>query len=42
MTYLTRTDPTRNINRFYVVDVTPTRLGEWASPGTMRLSSYRR
>jgi predicted DNA-binding WGR domain protein len=50
MAYLTRTDPTRNINRFYVVDVTPTLFGDWAvlrewgrrgSPGTMRLSSYR-
>jgi predicted DNA-binding WGR domain protein len=51
MAYLTRTDPTRNINRFYVVDVTPTLFGEWAvlrewgrrgSPGTMRSSSYQR
>ena len=30
MTFLTRTDPMRNINRFYVVDVTPTLFGEWA------------
>jgi predicted DNA-binding WGR domain protein len=30
MAYLTRTDPTRNINRFYLVDVTPTLSGEWA------------
>jgi predicted DNA-binding WGR domain protein len=30
MAYLTRTDPTRNINRFYVVDITPTLFGEWA------------
>jgi predicted DNA-binding WGR domain protein len=39
-----------DINRFYVVDVTPTLFGEWAvvrewgrrgSPGTVRLSSYR-
>lgn len=51
MAFLTRTDPTRNIDRFYVVDITPTLFGEWAvlrewgrrgSPGTMRLSSYRR
>jgi predicted DNA-binding WGR domain protein len=51
MAFLTRTDPTRNINRFYIVDVTPTLFGEWAlvrewgrrgSPGTMRLSSYQR
>jgi predicted DNA-binding WGR domain protein len=51
MTFLTRTDPTRNINRFYVVDITPTLFGEWAvlrewgrrgSPGTLRLDSYRR
>jgi hypothetical protein len=30
MAFLTRTDPTRNINRFYIVDVTPTMFGEWA------------
>jgi predicted DNA-binding WGR domain protein len=30
MAFLTRTDPTRNINRFYVVDITPTLFGEWA------------
>jgi predicted DNA-binding WGR domain protein len=51
MTFLTRTDPTRNVNRFYIVDVTPTLFGEWAvlrewgrrgSPGTLRLASWRR
>ena len=51
MAFLTRTDPARNINRFYVVDVTPTLFGEWAllrewgrrgSPGTVRLISYER
>src|SRR5215471_12670810 len=51
MTFLTRTDPTRNINRFYVVQVLPTLFGDWTvlrewgrrgSPGTMRLSSYQR
>jgi predicted DNA-binding WGR domain protein len=51
MAFLTRTDPTRNIDRFYVVDITPTLFGEWAvlrewgrrgSPGTMRLDSYGR
>ena len=50
MAFLTRIDPTRNINRFYVVAVTPTLFGEWAvlrewgrrgSPGTVRLDSYR-
>jgi predicted DNA-binding WGR domain protein len=47
MTYLTRTDPARNMNRFYIVDVTPTlfsvasRVGAAGSTGTMRLSSYR-
>jgi predicted DNA-binding WGR domain protein len=30
MAFLTRTDPTRNIDRFYVVDITPTLFGEWA------------
>ena len=51
MAFLTRTDLTWNINRFYVVDITPTLFGEWAvlrewgrrgSPGTMRLDSYGR
>jgi predicted DNA-binding WGR domain protein len=51
MAFLTRSDPDRNIDRFYVVDVTPTLFGEWAvlrewgrrgSPGIMRLSSYER
>lgn len=51
MTYLTRTDPARNLDRFYIVAVTPTLFGEWAvlrewgrrgSPGTLRLESYRR
>jgi predicted DNA-binding WGR domain protein len=50
MTYLTRTDPARNMNRFYVVQVMPNLFGHWTvlrewgrrgSPGTMRLSSYR-
>jgi predicted DNA-binding WGR domain protein len=51
MAFLTRTDPIRNINRFYVVDMTPTLFGEWSvlrewgrrgSPGTLRLDRYRR
>jgi predicted DNA-binding WGR domain protein len=51
MPFLTRIDPTRNIDRFYVVDVTPTLFGEFAlvrengrrgSPGTVRLTSYER
>jgi predicted DNA-binding WGR domain protein len=51
MTYLARTDPARNMNRFYIVDVTPTLFGEWAllrewgrrgSPGTLRLETSRR
>jgi predicted DNA-binding WGR domain protein len=51
MAYLTRTDPSRNIDRFYVVDIMPTLFGEWAvlrecgrrgSAGTVRLNSYQR
>jgi predicted DNA-binding WGR domain protein len=51
MTFLTRIDLTRNIDRFYVVQVMPSLFGEWTvlrewsrrgSPGTMRLSSYQR
>jgi predicted DNA-binding WGR domain protein len=50
MAFLTRIDPARNMNRFYVVTVTPTLFGDWAvlrewgrrgSPGTLRLDSYR-
>jgi predicted DNA-binding WGR domain protein len=49
MTFLTRIDPTRNIDRFFIVDVMPTLFGEWAvlrewgrrgSPGIMRISSW--
>jgi hypothetical protein len=43
MAFLTRTDPTRNINRFYVVDITPTLFGEWAvlrEWGRRRLTRY--
>lgn len=51
MAFLTRIDPTRNMDRFYIVAVMPTLFGEWAvlrecgrrgSPGTVRLSSYER
>jgi predicted DNA-binding WGR domain protein len=51
MAFLTRIDPTRNINRFYVVQVMPSLFGDWTvlrewgrrgSPGTVRLSSYQR
>jgi predicted DNA-binding WGR domain protein len=46
MAFLTRIDPARNINRFYVVQVMPSLFGEWTvmrewgrrgSPGTVRL-----
>jgi hypothetical protein len=30
MAFLTRIDPTRNINRFYVVQVMPTLFGDWS------------
>ena len=30
MAFLTRTDPPRNIDRFYIVDITPRLFGEWA------------
>jgi predicted DNA-binding WGR domain protein len=51
MAFLTRTDPARNIDRFYLVEVMPSLFGDWTvlrewgrrgSPGTVRLSSYRR
>ena len=46
---VSRTDPSPNVNRFYLVDVMPTLLGDWlvmrecgrgGSPGTMRLASH--
>jgi predicted DNA-binding WGR domain protein len=49
MAFLTRIDPARNINRFYVVEVMPSLFGDWmvmrewgrrGSPGTVRLSRY--
>jgi predicted DNA-binding WGR domain protein len=48
MAFLTRIDPARNINRFYVVQVMPNLFGEWTvtrewgrrgSPGTVRLNN---
>jgi predicted DNA-binding WGR domain protein len=51
MAYLTRTDPTRKMNRFYIVQVMPNLFGHWTvmrewgrrgSPGTLRLESCRR
>jgi predicted DNA-binding WGR domain protein len=51
MAFLTRTDPTRNIDRFYVVEIMPSLFGEWTMlrengrrglPGTLRLTSYER
>jgi predicted DNA-binding WGR domain protein len=37
MAYLTRTDPNRNINRFYIVQVTPTLFGHArVRPGAAR------
>ena len=38
MTYLTRTDPTRNINRFYIVHVMPTLFGRAARMGPTRIA----
>jgi predicted DNA-binding WGR domain protein len=51
MVVLTRIDPARNLHRFYVVNLGPTLLGEWAlwrewgrigSPGTVRTTSFER
>jgi predicted DNA-binding WGR domain protein len=50
MTYLTRTDATHNIERFYIVDVTHDLFGGWVvarewgrrgSPRTLRHDTYR-
>lgn len=49
--FFTRIDPVKNISRFYLVDVTPTLLGEWSvlrewgrigSPGTVQRRSFER
>lgn len=46
---LTRTQPEKNMHRFYALNVAPTLFGEWmlisewgriGSPGTVRLHSY--
>jgi predicted DNA-binding WGR domain protein len=51
MAFLTRIDPARNIDRFYIVQVMPSLFGDWTvlrewgrrgSPGAVRLSSYER
>lgn len=47
--FLTRTEPAKNIDRFYTLRVTPTLFGEWLllrewgrrrSPGTVRGQSF--
>jgi predicted DNA-binding WGR domain protein len=49
MAFLTRTDPAKNLHRFYVVRLAPTLFGDWTllrewgrsgSPGTVRLTSF--
>jgi predicted DNA-binding WGR domain protein len=49
MVFLTRSDPARKLNRFYIVRLAPTLFGEWTllrewgrsgSPGTVRLTSF--
>jgi predicted DNA-binding WGR domain protein len=51
MAFFTRTDPTRKIDRFYLVRLVPTLFGDWTllcewgrngSPGTVRLTSFER
>jgi predicted DNA-binding WGR domain protein len=50
MAFLTRIDPTRNMDRFYFVTVLPSLFGDWTvmrewgrrgSAGTVRLASHR-
>jgi predicted DNA-binding WGR domain protein len=49
MAFLTRRDPARNLQRFYVVRLEPALFGDWAllrewgrrgSPSTVRLTSF--
>ena len=51
MALLTRTDPARNIDRFYIVEIMPSLFGDWTvlrewgrrgSAGTVRINSYAR
>jgi predicted DNA-binding WGR domain protein len=51
MAFLTRSDPAKNLHRFYVVQLAPTLFGDWSlcrewgrsgSPGTVRLTSFER
>jgi predicted DNA-binding WGR domain protein len=51
MVVLTRSDPDRNLHRFYVVNLGPTLFGEWTlwrewgrigSPATVRTTSFER
>jgi predicted DNA-binding WGR domain protein len=51
MAFLTRTDPAKNLYRFYVVSVAPTLFGEWSvvreygrigSPGTVQTRTFDR
>jgi predicted DNA-binding WGR domain protein len=49
MPFSTRTDPAKNLHRFYVVRLAPTLFGDWTlwrewgrsgSPGTVRMTSF--
>jgi len=49
MSFFTRTEPARNLHRFYVVHLCPTLFGDWTllcewgrsgSPGRVRLTSF--
>ena len=49
MAFLIRTDPAKNLHRFYVVRLVPSLFGEWTllcewgrsgSPGTVRVTSF--
>jgi predicted DNA-binding WGR domain protein len=51
MAFLTRSDPAKNLYRFYVVKLAPTLFGGWTllrewgrsgSPGTVRVTSFDR
>jgi predicted DNA-binding WGR domain protein len=49
MAYFTRSEPAKNLHRFYVVQLAPTLFGSWmllrewgrsGSPGTVRVTSF--
>ena len=41
MAFPTRTDPARNIDRFYIVEIMPSLFGDWTVLGGLRLEDVQ-